>query len=224
MNAIQFSKTSAIGGFAALAVLTISVLAGCATPERSRDLGNPAVSGKTLAMQVCSNCHGVTGNPISPNFPRLAGQQETYFINQMNGFKSHHRSDPAGFEYMWGLSRHLSEQQINDLAAYYAAQPVGSQAGGGDGKLRDVGEEIFRRGIAAKEVPACATCHGEKGQGNGPFPRLAGQHADYLMKQLMVFQRTDQRPEGAIMKTVAHSLSGDDIQAVSEYLEHAPEN
>lgn len=203
-------------GLAVAAVVALT--AACATPERSRDLGNPAISGKTLAQQVCSNCHGITGNPVSPNFPRLAGQQETYFISQMNGFKSHHRSDPAGFEYMWGLSRHLSEDQISQLASYYAAQQV-MPASVAKRSENALGEDIFRHGIASKEIPACAGCHGDKGEGNGPFPRLAGQHSDYLVKQLEIFQRTDQRPDGAVMKTVAHLLSQDEITAVADFLE-----
>lgn len=217
MRTYSIGRSVGIRSCLAVAVAAILV-AACATPERSRDLGNPAVSGKTLAQQVCSNCHGITGNPVSPNFPRLAGQQEAYFIAQVNGFKSHHRSDPAGFEYMWGLSRHLSEEQIHQLASYYAAQPVipASSTKHQDAVL---GEEIFKHGIASKEIPACAGCHGDKGQGNGPFPRLAGQHSDYLVKQLEVFQRTDQRPDGAVMKTVAHLLTQDEIVAVADFLE-----
>ncbi|HXN09805.1 MAG TPA: c-type cytochrome, partial [Steroidobacteraceae bacterium] len=86
--------------------------AGCTSLDRSRDLGNPAVPGTALAEQVCSLCHGVDGNSVSPAFPRLAGQQATYLKNQLVGFRSHHRADPAGTEYMWGLSHHLTDQQI----------------------------------------------------------------------------------------------------------------
>lgn len=96
----------------ALIVAAALECAGCANPERSRDLANPAVSAVTLAQQVCSNCHGLKGNSESPNFPNLAGQTETYFAAQLRGFKSHGRRDPAGFEYMWGLSRNLTEEQI----------------------------------------------------------------------------------------------------------------
>jgi cytochrome c553 len=71
-------------------------------------------------------------------------------------------------------------------------------------------------------VPACSTCHGAEGKGNETFPRLAGQHADYLMKQLLVFQRTDERPEGSIMKTVAHDLTAQNIQDVAAYLQAMP--
>jgi cytochrome c553 len=204
-----------------LALALASICAGCSTTQRSRALGNADVPAETIALQVCSNCHGVDGNAVSPNFPNLAGQQQVYFIAQLNGFKSHNRSDPAGFEYMWGLSKHLTDDQIKGLAAYYAQQRPTPKAPSNTKRTSD-GKEIFDKGIAAKNIPPCATCHGAEGQGNEQFPRLADQHADYLIKQLQVFQRTDQRPEAAAMKVIAHSLTTENIQAVCAYLEAIP--
>jgi cytochrome c553 len=197
----------------------VSAAAGCANPTRSRDLANPDVSATTIALQVCSNCHGVTGNATSPNFPNLAAQTEPYLIAQLNGFKSHGRQDPAGFEYMWGLSRSLTDEQIKGIAAYFAAQLPARQSIEGDAARLPAGKAIFESGVSAKKVPACSGCHGTRGEGNGAFPRIAGQHADYLVKQLVVFQRTDARPEGSIMKTVAHELSARDIEDVAAYLQ-----
>ena len=211
-------KSATLVFFAAAVALS----AGCANPERSRDLANPNVSATTLAQQVCSNCHGMTGSAVSPNFPNLAGQMAPYFVAQLNGFKSHGRHDPAGFEYMWGLSRSLTEDQIKGLAAYYAAQTLDAQPLEGDRRRLEAGKALFETGVADKGVPACSTCHGPKGEGNATFPRLAGQHADYLVKQLVVFQRTDERPEGSIMKTVAHELTGQNIQDVAGYLQALP--
>lgn len=208
------------------AVLTLtlaiaSICFGCSTSQRSRSLGNPDVSAKTLALQICSNCHGVDGNAVSPNFPNLAGQQPVYFIAQLNGFKGHNRADPAGFEYMWGLSKHLSEDQIKGLAAYYYEQKPLPNAPGNT-NLMNEGKKIYETGIAAKDIPPCATCHGAEAKGNEQFPRLADQHADYLVKQLRVFQRTDQRPEGSVMKGIAHSLTNENMQAVAAYLQAIP--
>ena len=211
-------KSATLVFFAAAVALS----AGCANPERSRDLANPNVSATTLAQQVCSNCHGMTGSAVSPNFPNLAGQMAPYLVAQLNGFKSHGRHDPAGFEYMWGLSRSLTEDQIKGLAAYYAAQTLDAQPLEGDRRRLEAGKALFETGVADKGVPACSTCHGPKGEGNATFPRLAGQHADYLVKQLVVFQRTDERPEGSIMKTVAHELTGQNIQDVAGYLQALP--
>jgi len=176
----------------------------------------------TLAQQVCSNCHGLTGNAVSPNFPNLAGQTEPYLLAQLTAFKSHGRHDPAGFEYMWGLSRSLSEEQIKGLAAYYAAQPLMPQPVEGDADRMARGRSLFEEGIAARQIPPCKTCHGEAAQGNATFPRLAGQHADYIVKQLIVFQRTDDRPEGSIMKSIAHDLTRQDVYDVAGYLQALP--
>lgn len=204
--------------FVAAAMLTD----GCANLGRSRDLANPKVPANVLAQQVCSNCHGVTGSATSPNFPNLAAQSEPYVIAQLNGFKSHARHDPAGFEYMWGLSRSLTDEQIKGLAAYYASQTPKHQRIEGDRGRIDAGKAIFQEGVAAKGVPACAGCHGAEALGKDSFPRLAGQHADYIVKQLKVFQRTDERPEGAVMKIVAHDLTKDNIRDVASYLQALP--
>ena len=205
-----------------LLVATAALAAGCANTDRSRDLANPKVSAVTLAQQICSNCHGVTGNAVSPNFPNLAGQMEPYFMAQLNGFKSHNRRDPAGFEYMWGLSRSLTEDQIKGLAAYYAGQAPVRQGIEGEPSRIEAGKSIFAAGVADQGVPACSGCHGTQAQGNADFPRLAGQHADYLVKQLVVFQRTDERPEGIVMKTVAHELTRQNIDDVAAYLQALP--
>ncbi len=196
-----------------------ALISGCANPTRSRDLANPNVSATTLALQVCSNCHGVTGTATSPNFPNLAAQTEPYLIAQLSGFRAHDRRDPAGFEYMWGLSRSLTDAQIQGLATYFAGQTPGRQPLEGPPARRESGRTIFENGLSTKNVPACSTCHGPKGEGNATFPRIAGQHADYLVKQLVVFQRTDERPEGSIMKTVAHELTQADIENVAAYLQ-----
>jgi len=108
----------------AILIAAAALATGCANPTRSRNLADPSVTATTLAQQVCSNCHGLTGNSISPNFPNLAAQMEGYLVAQLNGFKSHNRRDPPGFEYMWGISRSLTDDQIQGLAAYFAAQKL----------------------------------------------------------------------------------------------------
>ena len=204
----------------AAAIFGALLLTGCNTLERSRSVSNPAVSAVTIAQQVCSNCHGVGGNAVSPNFPNLAAQPEPYFIAQLNGFKSHGRSDPAGFEYMWGLSKHLTDEQITGLAAYYARQiPMPTWKSRRSPSVNVDGKKIFEEGIAASSVPACKTCHGAQARGVATFPRLAGQHSDYVVKQLIVFQRTDERPEGSVMKGIAHQLTHENMEAVAAYLE-----
>lgn len=205
-----------------LAIAGAGLIVGCSDLSRSRDLANPKVSSLTMAQQVCSNCHGLTGNSVSPIFPNLAGQTPTYLTAQLKVFKSHERQDPAGFEYMWGLSRSLTDEQITGLAGYYSSQQPAHQSIEGDPSRIPAGKMIFESGVPVKNVPACHSCHGEAGKGNDTFPRIAGQHTDYLVKQLNVFQRTDERPEGSIMKTVAHELTQEDIKNVAAYLQALP--
>ena len=201
-----------------LAIAIAALAASCATTERSRTLNDPTIPAKTTAQQVCSNCHGIDGNSVSPNFPRLAGQQEVYIAEELTDFRSHARSDPPGFEYMWGLSRHLTDDQIRGLAAYFSAQkPVPGAPG--EPALAARGKDIFEHGVPSKNIPACGSCHGQQGEGAGTFPRIAYQHADYVVKQLLVFQRTDQRPHGVLMKTVSHSLTREEMEAAAAYLQ-----
>jgi len=201
----------------AIAVLAMLGVAACANIERSRNLNDARVSAKTLALQVCSACHAFDGNSVSPNFPNLAGQTPAYLVSQLKDFRKHSRADPAGFEYMWGLSRNLTDEQIDGLASYFASQPLRPLPAGGVPGI--AGQGIFERGVPEKSIPPCKVCHGEHGQGTDQNPRLAGQHADYLAKQLSVFQRTDERPDGAVMKIIAHDLTEANKSDVAAYLQ-----
>jgi len=208
---------------AIFAVVAAAMLAGagCANPQRSRNLADSTVPAVVTAQQVCSNCHGIDGNSVSPNFPRLAGQPKAYLVAQLESFRSHRRSDPAGYEYMWGLTRSLTDEQIDGLAAYFSAQPARRNAPV-DATLLGLGRQIFEQGVPATETPPCAACHGAAGQGMAVFPRLAHQHGDYLIKQLYVFQETEGRP-GTPMKQVTHKMSRDEINAVAAYLQAFPD-
>jgi len=204
-----------------LALAAVAIGAGCSSIDRSRSLANPNTPARTLATQVCSNCHEIDGNSTSPNFPRLAGQPEEYLVAQLSEFRNHRRADPAGYEYMWGISRSLTDDQIKGLAAYFSAQTPSSPGPGNPNLVAD-GKQIFDSGAPTQGVPPCSTCHGDRGQGNGQFPRIANQHSDYVVKQLSVFQRTDQRPDGAAMKVVTHPLTDQQMQAVAAYLQDMP--
>ena len=210
---------NAIGG-AATALLFC--LAGCANPERSRDLANPNIDPAVTAVQVCSACHGRDGNSTSPNFPRLAGQKADYIEEQLKNFRAHQRIDPEGYEYMWGISRNLTDAQIAGLAAYFAKQTP--QANPAVAPLAsDAGKAIYDNGIPDKQVTPCQACHGPKAEGLAAFPRLAGQHQDYMAKQLLVFRDTEGRP-GTPMKQVTHNLERQDVMAVTYYIQSMPVN
>src|SRR5579872_3211908 len=136
--------------------------------------------------KVCQNCHGPNGNSTSATFPRLNGQQADYLAAQLKQFRSHSRNDPHAMAYMWGMASQLDDNAIAGVASYLAVQkPTEPQTGG---TLAAEGKKIFMEGVEADHVPPCAACHGDKGEGNGEFPRLAGQHADYLKKQMEDFR------------------------------------
>jgi len=181
--------------------------------------GAPAASSpqdaKALASGVCSACHGIEGRSVSPVFPRLAGQQSAYIMLQIDAFRGHLRADPNAQAYMWGMSSQLGDDTIKELADYYAAQkPVPGQPG--ESKLVAAGAEIYVNGIPAQGVPACASCHGANAEGAAAFPRLGGQHVDYLVAQLQGFQ-SGLRSNAPIMLTVVRSLTAEQIKAVAVY-------
>ncbi len=197
-------------------LLLAFALSGCVDID-SHSGDESTLTGVALAQKVCSTCHGITGESVSPQFPKLAGQQKEYLVSQLTDFKGHTRSDPLGVQHMWGFT-HLTPTQINELADYFSRQqPMHAPARKAAPNAR--GEMIFRTGLPEQGVTQCSACHGAQGQGNGQFPRLAGQHANYVVRQLQVFKQTDQRPRGAVMKGVTHDLSEADMMAVASYVE-----
>ncbi|HEY8977727.1 MAG TPA: c-type cytochrome [Burkholderiaceae bacterium] len=194
------------------------LVAGCADPSRSRALDDPKVPGRALAEQVCSNCHGQRGVASSENFPHLAAQQADYIDGQLRSLRDKHRRDPAGFVYMWGIASGLTDAQIGQLAAYYAAQPAPAPDPAALAEP-NAGKRLFTEGQAERGVPACAGCHGDRGQGNGAIPRLAHQHRAYLLRQLAVLRQSpDNRPMGTLMNSVAHQLNDDDMRELADYI------
>lgn len=195
-------------------LLPAAALVGCANVGGTDAGAQSNMNAVTLARTVCSSCHGYTGNSESPQFPKLAGQQREYLVAQLTDFKGHARADARGQQFMWGFS-HLSRAQIEGLADYFSSQSpmrgTGTPAG-------DRGEMLFEHGLPSAGVVQCAACHGAKGEGHGQFPRLAGQHADYVYKQLKVFQTTEDRPRGAPMKVVTHNLTDADAKALAQYV------
>ena len=171
-----------------------------------------------VAAQVCASCHGPRGQSISPAFPRLAGQRKEYLEIQLKAFRDRTRGDPMAQAYMWGMTSQLTDDTIAKLAAYYSEQkPVLGKAG--DTKLVQAGRTVFEQGIPAATVPACLTCHGKDAEGNATFPRLAGQHAEYLLKQLVMFKSELRSGANApIMHNITTGVTFDQMQAVAAYL------
>ncbi len=139
-----------------------------------------------LIRRECSACHGAHGISVSPTFPKLAAQQAPYLEAQLKAFRDRSRADPHAQAFMWGMAAQLTDSIIAEIAAYFASQPPPKGAPAGAAEVA-AGRTIYEEGIEARHVPACKACHGPKAEGNGPFPRLAGQHRDYLEKQLEAF-------------------------------------
>jgi cytochrome c553 len=194
----------------ALSLVTIS----CFAPS----LQAQQAEAEKMATQVCASCHGPRGDSISPAFPRLAGQRSEYLDSQLKAFRNRTRSDPMAQAYMWGMSSQLSDGTIAGLAAYYSGQKP-AQGTRGDPKLLQTGRTIYEQGIPAANVQGCVTCHGKDAEGNATFPRLAGQHAEYLVKQLVLFKsqlRSDTSAQ--IMHTISVVMTFDQMEAVATYL------
>ncbi len=168
-----------------------------------------------LAKGVCSACHGPEGHSVSPVFPHLAGQQAAYITLQLDAFRGHLRGDPNAQAYMWGMASQLSDATIKALSDYYAAQkPAPGRAG--DPKLMAEGEKIYAQGIPGKKVQACATCHGPNAEGATAFPRLAGQHVEYLIAQLEGF-KSGTRANAPIMLGVVRGMTSEQLKAAATY-------
>lgn len=190
-----------------LAIAGVTLTIACARAE----------DGATLAAQLCAACHGVHGRSESPMFPRLDGQAPEYFQAQLKGFREHARGESDARSYMWGIASQLDDATIRALAEYYASQTA-TPGAPGDAALMARGQTIFEQGVPDNGVPACATCHGAQAQGAGAFPRLAGQHQAYLLRQIEVF-KNGSRGNALVMSTVAHQLSIEQAQAVAAYLQ-----
>lgn len=197
-----------------------------------------AAAGATKAA-VCGACHGADGNSMVGTFPKLAGLGEKYLFKQLSDIQAWDKeTDPAKKEVtgraipeMTGQLANLTEQDLEDLAAHFASQTtqlsgakkIEIQVNSGikvDGL--ELGERTYRAGNPASGVPACTGCHAPDGKGNSPagFPRLSGQHPEYIEKQLRAFRAGDRTNDGdqAIMRAVADRLSDAEIVALANYI------
>jgi cytochrome c553 len=219
-----------------LAVAVGIVMCGVSAILHAED--NPR-AGKDKAAS-CNSCHGNNGNSMAPNFPKLAQQHASYLVKQLQAFKGGDRNDPM----MSAMALPLSDDDMDDIAAYYAAQKISAntmptlpppdedededeQPAAAPVKSKSVpeliaqGSDLYRNGDLQREVSACIACHGPFGEGNRPaaFPALRSQHADYLIKALTDF-KTGARgntPEN-MMHMIAKKMSDEEIRAVSYHI------
>lgn len=172
-----------------------------------------AGQGKTA---VCAACHGADGNSAIANFPKLAGQNEKYLVKQLKEIKAGQRQVVE----MTGLLDAMSDQDLEDIAAFYAGKKI---AGGKVAKDQlELGQQIYRAGLASKAIPACTACHAANGQGMAAaaYPAVGGQHAAYSEKQLKDFRVGNRNNDPqSMMRDIAAKLSDVEIKAVSSYLQ-----
>lgn len=175
-----------------------------------------AEKAKPIATQVCAACHAADGNSTISLNPKLAGQHPFYLAKQLDNFKTGERKN----EVMKAMVATLTPEDMTNLGAYFGAQVAKTDKATSNGK-GSLGEKIYRGGISATNVPACAACHGPAGAGIPvQFPRLAGQHADYTVTQLKSF-RSGERANDAekVMRMVAARMTDQDIAAVADYIQ-----
>jgi len=197
--------------------LALLLAAAMALPAVAAESNAPAkpdlAKGQALSTQVCGACHTADGTRGSPANPIIAGQHPEYLAKQLSEFKSGKRSNAV----MTGIASALSDSDMRDVAAFYA----GKQTKPGFAKnkeLYELGQKIYRGGIADKQVPACAGCHSPTGAGiPAQYPRIGGQHADYTEAQLNGF-RSGQRANSPPMAAIAARLSDREIKAVADYV------
>jgi len=189
----------------------------------------------------CSGCHGLDGNTTWPQVPRLSGQNATYLADQIRAFQlapAVHawqvptwiaapavpapgaRVEPASQTFMIGMAKSIGEDEARSAAAWYAAQRPGPGRAG-DASVVERGREIFLKGAPTAGVIACQDCHGTQGQGLGDFPRLAGQNADYTVRQLVAF-RAGTRGHSPTMKSESKALTDEQMRDVAVWLQAQP--
>lgn len=189
-------------------------LAGAAMTSAHAFDGDPAAG--EAKSGTCVACHQSDGNSVNDEYPKIAGLGAGYIYKQLREFKSGEREDAV----MLGMVSGLSEQDMRDLAAFYAEQTMSRGTANED--LVALGERIYRAGNPATGVSACMGCHGPAGEGNDPanFPRLAGQHAEYTEHELENFASGARTNDpGRMMQNIAARMSAEEMEAVASYIE-----
>jgi len=168
-------------------------------------------------VMACQSCHGAEGkgNP-NAKFPRLAGQNVDYMMKQLKDFAA---GDRANYPTMTNIAKGLSEEDMKNVSAYYAQKDVSISGADASEDVLAMGERIANVGVSEKNVPACTSCHGPKGQGVPPvFPAIAGQHASYIEKQINDWEAGNRANDPANMMTeIAPKLTDEQLKAVAAY-------
>ncbi|MGL4193126.1 MAG: c-type cytochrome [Vibrio sp.] len=178
-------------------------------------------AGKAKSI-TCAACHGSDGNSQLTNYPKLAGQHQKYLHKQLTDLKlgassggQQGRYDPV----MSAMAMPLSEQDIADLAAYFSSLPISSNTT--PPEVVEQGRVLYSAGDASRSLTACIACHGPRGNGSelSGFPKISGQHADYIKAQLQKFRASTRSNDmNEMMRDIAHKLTDADIDTLSQYV------
>ncbi len=215
MKSVTSKKILSTAFFALALVVAVPAMAG------------DAAAGKALTT-ACAACHGADGNSMAPTFPKLAGLGEKYLLKQLEDIQKGAAKGGRDVPEMTGQLASLSQTDLENIAAYYASKEMSLSGSKDDKELLELGAKIYRAGNKDVGVPACIGCHSPTGAGNAPagFPKLGGQHADYIAKQLRDFRAgaeyTDKgrRNDGdiRIMRSGVARMSDKEIDAVANYI------
>ncbi len=216
---LSFSKSLSIIALTATSLVTV------ASANESAHAAKPAkadaVKGEALytngdaarGIVACVSCHGAAGNSTISVNPKLAGQHEAYVVKQLNDFATPARNNAV----MSTFAKMMNADDVKNVSAFLAAQKPKAGAAKNKDSI-ELGKMIYRGGIAEKNVPACAGCHSPNGAGiPAQFPRIAGQHQDYTVAQMLAFRSGD-RKNSPQMLTIAKRMSDDEMKAVADYV------
>lgn len=194
---------------------TTCALLGLAISASAFATGN-VEAGQAKASMVCLACHSLDGNSVNPEWPSIAGQHEQYIVKQVKAFRAGERTNVL----MSPIALTLTDQEIEDVAAYYATQKIKGQEAA-KSKV-ELGQKIYRGGVADNKIPACMACHGPNGRGNPPanFPSIRSQYATQIALQLQAYKKGERKTDqNEMMRTIAAKLSDAQIEAVAQYVQ-----
>ncbi len=200
-------------------LVALSLLATSAAYAQSTPPKVDPAKGQQIVSQVCVACHAADGNSTAPANPKLAGQHPEYLFKQLKNFKVVPPAQQAERvnAIMAGFAAQLSDEDMRNVAAYFAAQPL-KPATARNKDIVEFGQRIYRGGIASKNVPACAGCHSPNGAGiPAQYPRIGGQYPEYIASQLVAF-RQGVRKNSEQMTEIAARMSDAEIEAVADYI------
>lgn len=204
------------------ALLAVSAITSVNAAEEKKAVVKPDVSkgqalyvngDATRSIPACVSCHGEAGNSTININPKLSAQHEAYLVKQLQEFTKPERNNPV----MTSIAKAMTAEEIKNVSAFLNEQKP-KQGASKNKDTVDFGKKIYRAGIAEKNVPACASCHGATAAGMPVlYPRLAGQHMDYTVSQLEAFSKGS-RKNSELMTTIAKRMSVDEMKAVADYI------